>query len=141
MAQPRLPTCADRALSFGRQLCSWLLLLELGEHLAELFFEPGMQHRVGRRDDAFGAQVARGWAKQGEQFGRACAFVLMWLQGRMTFRLPRGPRLRDRLIRPAFILIQLHDPGGFRLLARELDQSFFSGVCGPYAATRPPLLT
>ena len=35
-----------------------------------------------------GAQVARGWAKQGEQFGRASAFVLMWLQGRMAFWLP-----------------------------------------------------
>ena len=47
-----------------------------------------MQHGVRRRDDAFGAQVARGWAKQGEQFGRASAFVLMWLQGRMAFWLP-----------------------------------------------------
>ncbi len=40
------------------------------------------------------------------------------------------PRLRDGLIRPSFVFVQLHDPRGFRLLARQLDQSFFSGVSG-----------
>jgi hypothetical protein len=40
--------------------------------------------------------------------------------------LPRGPRLRDGLIRPRFVFIQLHDASRFRMLTRQLDQSFFS---------------
>lgn len=39
MTQPRLPARAGGALGFGRQFCSWVLLLDLREHLAELFFE------------------------------------------------------------------------------------------------------
>jgi hypothetical protein len=43
----------------------------------------------------------------------------------MTFGLPGVPRLRDGLIRSGFIFIELDDPGSFRLLARQLNQSFF----------------
>jgi hypothetical protein len=43
--------------------------------------------------------------------------------------LPRSSRLGNGLIRPGFIFIELHDPGSFRLFARQLNQSFFSGVC------------
>src|SRR5713101_343317 len=35
-------------------------------------------------------------------------------------------RLRDGLIGPSFVFIELHDPGRFRLLVGLLDQSFFS---------------
>ena len=128
MTQPRLPARAGGALGFGRQFCSRVLLLDLREHLAELFFEPGMQHGVDRRDNAFGAKVACGWAKQGEQFGSASAFVLMWVPGGMTFRLPCGTGLWDGLIRPSLVLIELDDPCCLCLLASELDQSFFPGV-------------
>ena len=38
--------------------------------------------------DAFGAQVAGGRTEQGEEFGRASAFVLMRLQTWMAFGLP-----------------------------------------------------
>src|SRR5437763_7254567 len=103
MTQPRLPACTGRALGFGRQFCSWVLLLDLGEYLAELFFEPGVQHSVGRRDDALGTQVAGGWVKEGEQFGGASPLVLMRLQDGVAFRLPGCTRLRHRLIRACFI--------------------------------------
>ena len=79
-------------------MCSWVGLLDLGEHLAQLFFEPGMQHGVGSPEDAFGTQVARGRAKQGQQFGRASTFVLMRLHGGMALRLPRRSGLRDGLL-------------------------------------------
>jgi hypothetical protein len=52
----------------------------------------------------------------------------MRLSRRVAFRLPGFPWLRDRLIGPRFIFIELDDPGRFRLLAGQLDQSFFSGV-------------
>ncbi len=87
-----------------------------------------MQHRIGDRGDTFGADLAGGWAKEHQQFGGAPALVLVRLAGGMAFRLPRGSWLRDGLIRTRFIFVQLHDAGGFRLLVRLLDQSFFSGV-------------
>ena len=65
----------------------------------------------------------------------------MGLQDRMPFRLPGGARLWDRLIGSGFIFVELHDPCRFGLLARELDQSFFSGVCGSYTVTVPLLRT
>ena len=88
-----------------------------------------MQDRIGRRDDPFGADRSGGRAKEREQFGRPPTLVLMGLPRGVAFRLPRGPWLRDRLIRPGFILGELHDPRRFRLLVRQFDQSFFSGVC------------
>jgi hypothetical protein len=92
-------------------------LFDLGQDLRELLFEPGMQDRIGHRDHPFGADLAGGRTKEREQFGRASSLVLMWLQSRVAFGLPRGPRLRDGLIRPSFVFVQLHDPRGFRLLA------------------------
>src|SRR5258706_16339544 len=98
IAQPGFPTRASRALCFGGQCCSWVCLLDLGQYLAELFLEPGMQDGIGGRDDALSAQVAGGRTEQREQFGGASPLVLMRLQDRMTLWLPRRPRLRDRLI-------------------------------------------
>jgi hypothetical protein len=54
----------------------------------------------------------------------------MGQKSRRPLGLPGGPRLRDSLIRPSFILVQLHEAGCFCLLVRLLDQPFFSGVCG-----------
>ena len=121
MTQPCFPTCTGRALGFGRQFCSWGLLLDLSQDLRELFFEPGMQDRVGRRDDAFGTQVARGRTEQGQQFGSASTLVLMRLQDGMALGLPVRSWLWDGLIRSGFILIELDDPCCLCLLARELD--------------------
>jgi hypothetical protein len=56
--------------------------------------------------------------EEGEEFGSATALILMWLSGWMAFRLPRGPRLRDGLVGPGFIFIELHDACGFCLLVR-----------------------
>jgi hypothetical protein len=89
-----------------------------------------MQDGIGHREHAFGADLSGGGAKEGQQFGRAAAFVLMRQELRMPFELPRCPGLGDGLIGPGFILVQLHDAGRFRLLVGLLDQSFFSGVCG-----------
>ena len=105
-----------------------MLLLDLREHLAELFFEPGMQHGVGRRDDAFGSHDAGSRTEKGQQFGCPPALVLVRLESWLSFGLPRGPRLRDGLVGPRFIFVQLHNPRCFRLLTRQLNQSFFSGV-------------
>src|SRR5258706_15958633 len=128
MAQPRLPTCADRALLFTREFCSWMRLLDLGQHLRELLFEPGMQHRIGGRKHAFRADFSGGRAKERQQFGGPSPLVLMWVQSRVAFGLPGGSRLWDGLIGSSFVFIELHNPIGFCLLARQLDQSFFSGV-------------
>jgi hypothetical protein len=50
--------------------------------------------------------------------------VLMWLQSGMALGLPRGTWLRDGLIRPRFVFTQLHVASRFRMLTRQLDQSF-----------------
>jgi hypothetical protein len=47
----------------------------------------------------------------------------------MPFWLPGRPWLRDGLIGPGFIFVELHDARRLRLLVRQFDQSFFSGVC------------
>jgi len=39
----------------------------------------------------------------------------------MAFGLPRDPRLRDRLIGPGFILVELQDACRFRLLVGVLN--------------------
>jgi hypothetical protein len=85
-----------------------------------------MQHRIGDRDDAFGANLPSGGAKEREQFSRATPLVLVGLQRRVAFGLPRGPGLRDGLVGPCLIFVHLHDACRFRLLVRQLDQSFFS---------------
>ena len=98
-----------------------------------------MQDGIGRRGYSFGAYLAGGWTEKGEKFGGAPSLILMWLSGGMAFRLPASPRLRDGLIGPGFIFIQLYDPSGLGLLVRQLDYSFFSGVSGSYTVTVPLL--
>src|SRR5712691_4427321 len=119
----------------------WALFLQLGQDRREFPFEPGMQHGIGDRDNTCGADLASGRAKEREQFGRASPLVLVRLQRGVAFGLPRGPLLRDGLVRPSFIFVQLHDPRRLRLLVRQLDQSFFSGVWASYVVTVPLLRT
>src|SRR5258708_11347815 len=107
LAQPRLPACADRALLFRREFCSWVRLLDLGQHLRELLDEPGMQHRIGGRKHAFRADFSGGRAKERQQFGGPSSLVLMWVQGGMPFPLPRGPTLCYLLIVSPFVFIEL----------------------------------
>ena len=104
--------------------------LDLGQHSTELLFEPGMQDGIGHRDHTLGADVSGGWAKECQQFGGSSTLVLVRLEHWMALWLPRGTRLRESLIRPSLILIELHDPRRFRLLVGQLNQSFFSGVSG-----------
>src|SRR5437588_720481 len=73
----------------------------------------------------FGANLAGGRTEEGQQFGRPAALVLVRLQDRTPFGLPRSPRLRDGLIGAGFIFVELYDPRRFSLLACQLDQFFF----------------
>jgi hypothetical protein len=119
---------ADRALLLRRQAFGWMFLLDFSQDLCELLDQPGMQHRIGSRQHAFGAQFASGWTEEREHFGGATTLVLMRLCRGMAFWLPRSPRLWDGLIRSSFVFIELDDPVRFRVLACQFDQSFFSGV-------------
>ena len=123
-----LPTRAGRTLCLrGSVSRGWALVRVLGQDLCELLFEPGMQDGIGHRDHSFGPQLAAGRTEQGQQFGGPSSLVLVWLQSRVAFGLPRGARLWDGRIRPCgSIFVQLHDPGRFCLLVGQLDQSFFS---------------
>src|SRR5712691_5085675 len=103
--EPRFPLRIVLTLGFQRQGLCRLLLLQLRQDLRELLLEPGMQDRIGHRDDAFGTQLSGGWAKERQQFGRTSPLVLVRLQRRMAFWLPRGPRLRDGLIGPSFVFV------------------------------------
>src|SRR5450759_300042 len=116
MTQPRFPLSIPGTLGFRRERFGWMLFLDLGQHGRELLFEPGMQHRISDRDDAFGAKLSGDRAKEREQFGGPSPLVLMRLQRRVAFRLPRGPWLRDGLVGPSLIFIELRDPSRFRLL-------------------------
>jgi hypothetical protein len=65
--------------------------------------------------------TSTGRAKEGQPFGRTTSLVLVGLQSRMAFGLPRDPMLRDRLIWPGFILRSVAGS----LLVGLLNQSFF----------------
>jgi len=139
--QPGFPLCRRRPLLFGRQGLRRLLLLQLRQDCRQFPFEPGMQDRIGDRDNAFGADLAGGRAKEREQFGRATPLVLVRLQRGVALGLPRGPGLRDSLVGSRFILVELENACRFRLLIRQLNQSFFSGVWASYVVTVPLLRT
>lgn len=47
------------------------------------------------------------------------------MQDRMPFGLPGGSGLRDGLIGPRFIFIELYDPIGFGLRTGQLNQACF----------------
>jgi hypothetical protein len=130
VTQPGFPPRTRWTLGFWREGCCRVRFLDLGQHMAELLFQPGMQHGIGHRDDPFGADLSGGGAKEREQFGGASPLILMGLSRWVAFRLPGEPRLRDGLRGPRFIFIQLHDSSSFRLLVGQFDQSFFPGVSG-----------
>src|SRR5713101_2302384 len=107
MTQPRFPLSIPGTLGFRRERFGWMLFLDLDQHGRELLLEPGMQYRISDRDDAFGADLAGSRVKQCQQFGGASPLVFMRLQRGVAFGLPRGARLRDGLVRPSLILIEL----------------------------------
>src|SRR6476660_6215974 len=103
--QPGLPAGIQRTLCFRRQILSWVCFLNLSQDLCELLFEPGVEYRIGCRDDAFGTEVTGGLAKEGQQVGGASKVVLGRLYGGMGFCLPRRTWLGDGLIGSGFIFI------------------------------------
>jgi hypothetical protein len=55
----------------------------------------------------------------------------------MALWLPRRPRLWDGLRGSRFVFLALDNPVGFRVLARQLDPSFFFGVSRSETMTVP----
>src|SRR5437660_9201176 len=114
--QPSVPLRTQRTLGFRGKLFSWMRLLNNDRQRGEFLFQPGMQDRVGHREHPYGVEDTGRGPKERHEFGGAPALVFVRLEHWMTFWLPRGPRLRDSLVRPRFVFIQLHNPGDFRLL-------------------------
>ncbi len=98
-----------------------MLLLDLHQLVQQLLFEPGMQDHIGCREHSLGMHDAGGGTKEGEQFGRASALLLVRQQTGLANRVPVLARLGNGLIRPRFILIPQFQSGCFRLLVRLLD--------------------
>ena len=113
------------------------LRLQVRQHLAELVFEPGMQHRIGRREHAFGPHGAGRRAKQRQQFGRAAAHDTRGAAGGWPARMPRLSRLGNGLIGAGFILAPQRHAAGFRLGVGRLDQPLFSPAFGSWTVTAP----
>jgi hypothetical protein len=88
-----------------------------------------MQDGIADRDDALGAKLAAGRAKEGQQFGGATALVLVGLEGGMAFGLPRGSWLGNGLVGTSLIFGEQRQACRFGLLVGQFNQSFFSGVC------------
>ena len=81
------------------------------EHSGKLSPEPRVEHGIGRVGHPFGPHLAGRRSEQGQQLGGPAAHVLVGQAGRLADRRPRGPGLRDRLIRPGFILAPDWDAG------------------------------
>jgi hypothetical protein len=80
------------------------IAVQLAEHLEQLVFEPGMQHRIGRREHPLRTDRSGCRAKEGQQFGRSSALILMGVSCGEAIGMPTGAGLWDRLIRSGFIL-------------------------------------
>ncbi len=98
-----------------------MLLLDLHQRLQHLLFEPRMQDHIGCPEHALGLHDAGGGTKEGEQFGRAPALLLVRQKTGLANRVPVLARLGNGLLRPRFILIPQVQSGCFRLLVRLLD--------------------
>src|SRR5258708_28856158 len=84
--QPCLPLRLFGTLCIG--LLVWMLFLDLFQDLAQFRLEPGMQHRIWCRSDAFGSHVSGRWSKEREHLGRSCSNIFVWLECRVAFGLP-----------------------------------------------------
>jgi hypothetical protein len=102
------------------------LAVQLGQHLKQLVFEPGMQHGIGRPKHSLGADGSDRGTKQGQQLGRSSVHMCMRLSGGMAVGMPAGPWLGNGLIGTGFILAPHRQPRRFRFFVRPLDQQFFS---------------
>jgi len=126
VSQPGLPLRLLRTLCIG--LFVWMLFEEPFQDLAQFRLEPGMQHRIRCRSDAFGSHVSGRRAKEREHLGRSRSDILVWLMLRVAFGLPILPRMRAGLIRPGFILTPQWDAQGLRHAIGQFDQLFFFSV-------------
>jgi hypothetical protein len=63
-----------------------------------------MQDGIGHRGDAFGTHLARGWPKQGEQFGSSLAQIFMRVPFGLALWLPMRSRLRSGGVGTGLIL-------------------------------------
>ncbi len=138
---PVLPGLSQRMILGQRHADRQRFLLEVIEQGLQLFLQPGMQHRIGGRENTFGSHLSGCRAKQRQQFGRTPAHVLMGLDGRLVLRVPIGSWLGNGLLGSRLIFTHLHDPRRFRLLIGQLDQLFFSSALGSSTVTVPALRT
>ena len=81
------------------------------QHLSQFGPEPGVQHRVRRPGDTLGADLTSRGTEQRQQLGRPTADVLMRAERWLPHRRPVGPRLRDGLVWPRFILAPQRQAG------------------------------
>ena len=91
-------------------------LVQLIKDALHLVLHPRMQHRIGGREHPFGSEQAAGRVKEGQQFGRAPAYVLVGLHARFAFRVPVFSWLGNSLIPSRFILAPQRQSCRFRVL-------------------------
>jgi len=95
----------------------WPLVLGEGQgwqarqHFGQFGLEPGVQHRVRRVGDAFGADLAGRGTEQRQQLDRPATAVLMGLTCGLPHRCPARPGVRNHLVRTGFILAPEGQPG------------------------------
>lgn len=78
--------------------------------------------------DPFHTDLTGCWMKQGQQFGRAIATVLIRLTLRQTRLTPTRPRIGNRLIRSRLIFAPDTHSQQFTDLIRPLNPFFYLGV-------------
>ena len=101
--------------------------------------QPGVQDHVRRVGHALRTHLAGGGPKQGQEFGRATADVLMRLATRLALGLPGLARLRNSLVRACFILTPHGNTYAFSDVVGEFDEPLFTSVCGSTTVTTPAL--
>jgi hypothetical protein len=104
----------------------------------KLLLHPRMEDGIRRLLHPFRTNFAGLRMKQRQQLGGATPDVLAGSDRGLSFRLPRGSRLRDRLIRSGFILIPDGDAPRLSLPIRLLDQPLLASARRSVTSTVSP---
>ena len=99
-----------------------------------------MQNGIGTLFHSLRSDYAGGRSKQREQFGCSTTHVFMRPTCRITLGLEGRTRLRDALIRAAFILAPDLEAESLTSDIGPLNYRFFSGVSGSYRSSTPFLV-
>lgn len=117
------------------------LLVQLIEFPLQFLLQPGMQHGIGRRQDAFGMHISGCRTQERQQLGCPPTHVLVGLESRLAFQMPVFSRLGYGLIGARFVLAPQGQSCLFCPLVGLLDQVFFSPALGSLTVTVPALRT